>query len=172
MQQARADLDMTGNTFEPRIGVLMHISVEQVAESIVVIAETLRRLECRFGVWRFGGKGKNGCRILKSLDQPFDHLIGQRILEGFSYNEGTYPASNLESIAKAVWPEDSPASSSAKQTHRIVLMILDGATQLQLCLATCRNLIQHASNALQHQFCKLLSRRDEHFMQHCRQILQ
>lgn len=99
----------------------------QVAEAIVIIAETLRKIECRFGVWRFGGRGKTGNRILKSLDQPFDHLVGQRILEGFSFTEGTYPASNLERIAKAVWPEDTPASTSTKQTHRVVLMILDGA---------------------------------------------
>ncbi|KAK9820719.1 hypothetical protein WJX74_002690 [Apatococcus lobatus] len=101
----------------------------QVAEAIVIIAETLRRIECRFGVWRFGGKGQAGCRMMKALDQPFDHLVGQQILEGFSYTEGTYPASNLERIAKAVWPEDIPASSSTKQTHRAILMVLDGLTQ-------------------------------------------
>ena len=78
----------------------MHSKKTQTAEALVLAIESLRRLECRFSVWRFGNKGPFGRVALKTFEEPFTYAIGQRILEGFTYNEGTYPGTNLKAIAQ------------------------------------------------------------------------
>lgn len=78
----------------------MHSKKTQTAEALVLAIETLRRLECRFSVWRFGNKGPSGRVALKTFEEPFTYATGQRILEGFTYNEGTYPGTNLKAIAQ------------------------------------------------------------------------
>ena len=101
----------------------------QTAEALVLAIETLRRLECRFAVWRFGNRGESGRMPLKLLNAPFTYLTGQKILESFSYNEGTYPATNFRAIACQTWGTDRPEATDLVRKHRIVLMVYDGLTQ-------------------------------------------
>ena len=101
----------------------------QTAEALVLAIETLRRLECRFSVWRFGNKGASGHVALKTFEEPFTYATGQKILEGFAYNEGTHPGTNLKAIAHETWGISPQVQNSEASKHRMVMMIYDGLTQ-------------------------------------------
>jgi hypothetical protein len=58
-------------------------------ESLVMLMESLRRLECSFAVARFGAKSGLKTGLLKKFDTPFTYLLGERIIESFSFDEGT-----------------------------------------------------------------------------------
>lgn len=58
----------------------------QVQETLVLLMETLRRMECRFAIGRFGARTNN--RLLKALGSDLTHMLGQQILESFTYDEG------------------------------------------------------------------------------------
>ena len=44
-------------------------------------------------------------QVLKQLNAPFTPLIGQLVLEAFTFDEGTYPATACDFVAKTVFPE-------------------------------------------------------------------
>ena len=98
----------------------------QMTEALVLVMETLKRLEQRFAVARFGNRKSQ--QMLKTMDEPFTQLIGQKILESFSFNEGTYPASAVRHVAEKVWP-DRLSEDERLQCHRVMLLIMDGLTQ-------------------------------------------
>eukprot|EP00041_Stephanoeca_diplocostata_P039429 m.1625156 g.1625156 ORF g.1625156 m.1625156 type:complete len:4446 (-) comp25391_c0_seq1:138-13475(-) len=107
----------------------MCASEQQLTESLVLIMEILRKLECRFSIARFGNR--NGQRILKDFETPMSSEIGQSVLESFSFDEGTYPATAIQAVAKKVWPaaEPVPLSNTVGTPHRIMILITDGMTQ-------------------------------------------
>jgi hypothetical protein len=74
----------------------------EVLQAVTLIMEVLRRLECPFAVVRFGMKGKQ--RTLKRMQDHFSSKRGQAIFDGYTCDEGTYPASACAYVAKAVWP--------------------------------------------------------------------
>lgn len=86
-------------------------------EAIAFTIETLRKLECKFAVARFGDNGQ----LLKDLDDPFDAGVGEQILKCMSYDEGSYPFRGLERSVRDVWPAPVQPNS-----HRCVIMITDG----------------------------------------------
>ena len=94
----------------------------QVTESLVLMMEVLRKLECRFGVIRFGNR--TGQYEAKPLDAPFDFLMGQKVLESFSYDEGTYPIEAIKAAVAQAWPSTDTTSGA----HRMMVMITDGLT--------------------------------------------
>ena len=98
----------------------------QMIEALVLVMETLRRLEQPFAVARFGDR--NSQQMLKMMNEPFTQLVGQRILESFSFDQGTYPASAVRHVAEKVWPANL-SEQQTLQTHRVILMIVDGLTQ-------------------------------------------
>jgi hypothetical protein len=95
--------------------------VNSIFETLVVIIEILRRLECKFAIARFGNP-KDKKALLKEIDVPMSFSLGQKIFESFTFDQGTRPASCLKNICKTVWPK------SNKNSKRIVLMITDGLT--------------------------------------------
>jgi hypothetical protein len=95
----------------------------EVYETLVFLMETLRRLECRFAIGRFGNASSQEC--LKLFETEFSLTLGQRVLESFSFDEATYPADGFAVLSKKVWKE----KKVPKNTHRIVLMITDGLAQ-------------------------------------------
>lgn len=101
----------------------------QTAEALVLAIETLRRLECRFFVWRFGNKGASGHVALKTFEEPFTYATGQKILEGFTYNEGTHPGTNLKAVAHETWGSAAQVQTPDARKHRMVMMIYNGMTQ-------------------------------------------
>ncbi|GMH42187.1 hypothetical protein BSKO_10106 [Bryopsis sp. KO-2023] len=104
----------------------MITKANQAAEALVLAIETLRRLECPFAIARFGGKKSQ--RMLKTFGQTFSNGLGQQILESFSYDEATHPASGFANVAAKVWPH--PINENEKGIrHRVMLMMVDGLTQ-------------------------------------------
>ena len=98
----------------------------RMTEALVLLMETLKRLEQSFAVARFGNRKSQ--KMLKMMNEPFTQLIGQKILESFSFDEGTYPASAVRHVAEKVWPERL-SDKERLQYHRVMLLIMDGLTQ-------------------------------------------
>jgi len=96
---------------------------DQAAEALVVLIEVLRKLECRFCIVRFGSRRNQ--RLLKDFNEPFSYELGEKILESFTYDEGTYPATALQTAAETLWGRGPPSANQ----HRMMLMITDGLTQ-------------------------------------------
>jgi hypothetical protein len=99
--------------------------IQHALEALVLLLETLRRLECRFAVVRFGGETTQRC--LKGMRDDMTLETGQRIIEMcLSPDEGTYPASAVKFCVK---PENSPMlgwSASRDNVHQFIIMITDG----------------------------------------------
>lgn len=65
--------------------------------------------------------------MIKALDGPFDAATGQLVLEAFTYDEGTYPATACDFVARTVFA--APVPPERRLLHRrSVLMLLDGMT--------------------------------------------
>ncbi|GMH42204.1 hypothetical protein BSKO_10123 [Bryopsis sp. KO-2023] len=104
----------------------MITKAHQAAEALVLAIETFRRLEWPFAIARFGGKKSQ--RMLKTFGQTFSNGLGQQILDSFSYDEATHPATGFANVAAKVWPH--PINENEKGIrHRVMLMIVDGLTQ-------------------------------------------
>lgn len=125
---------------------------DETKQALVLLAEVLRRLEMRFAVVRFGRA--HGQVVLKGLQEPFSAQALQLALEAMTFDEGTYPASACEYVAREVF-KDAPAISSSSSNggqaslpaaeagvgssggssspeivhHRLVLALVDGLTQ-------------------------------------------
>ncbi|KAA0145569.1 hypothetical protein FNF31_08020 [Cafeteria roenbergensis] len=93
-----------------------------IQETLVLLIEVLRKLEIRFAIGRVGAA--DNARLLKPFDEPFSPAVGQRLLESFSFNEGSYPASGLCALSKKVF---SPLPASHR-SYRAVIMVTDGLT--------------------------------------------
>ena len=98
----------------------------QLMEALVLVMEALKRQEQPFAVARFGNRRSQ--QMLKLMDEPFTPLIGQKILESFSFDEGTCPASAVRYVAEKVWPTGIYGNETL-QYHRVMLLIMDGLTQ-------------------------------------------
>lgn len=96
-----------------------------IAETLVVLMEALRKLEFSFALAKFGDR--SGAVVIKEFTERFTRAVGQRVLESFTYNEGSYPATGLLAVANKIWPQ--PLRTEEKgSVHRIVIMITDGLT--------------------------------------------
>ncbi|KAK3259693.1 hypothetical protein CYMTET_31322 [Cymbomonas tetramitiformis] len=124
-----------------------------VAEAVALMTQSLQRLECPFAVGRFGDRNRQV--VVKELGEPFDFLLGQRILDCLTYDEATYPATGLQNIAPRVWSEPVAALLGGAATirdedtsrHRVVLMILDGLTQERVPEDYLQTLRRHGASA-------------------------
>lgn len=95
----------------------------RLLEAMVFAIETLRRLECRFAVARFGDKGA----VLKRFDDPFNAGVGEQILSCMTYDEGSHPHRGLQGVCEALWPERKAAKPA--NTRRCVVMVTDGLSR-------------------------------------------
>lgn len=95
----------------------------QMKETIVLLIEVLRHLECPFAIGRFAGK--KVANLLKGFDTPFNMNLGEQILESLNCRgKGTCPGDAFKSFLEELWSENS----DTEPTQRIVLMITDGLT--------------------------------------------
>eukprot|EP00931_Biecheleriopsis_adriatica_P036853 TRINITY_DN21179_c0_g2_i1.p1 TRINITY_DN21179_c0_g2~~TRINITY_DN21179_c0_g2_i1.p1 ORF type:complete len:1354 (+),score=298.99 TRINITY_DN21179_c0_g2_i1:180-4241(+) len=97
----------------------------QCAEALTFAIEALRKLEHRFAIARFGGHKSQ--KILKAFDEQFNNMVGERILESFSYDEGTKPVTAVKAVANTLWKK--PLGEDARNTHRVMLLVTDGLSQ-------------------------------------------
>jgi len=107
-------------------GSMLH-SKRQVLEGLVLLMEILQNLEARFAVYRFGKRRSQ--QPLKKMDEVFNRNIGQKIIEGFSYDEGSYPYTALEVLAREIWKSPKIKDEKSPGSKRIVIMITDGLTR-------------------------------------------
>ena len=98
----------------------------QMKEALVLVMEMLHRLEFRFAVALFGDSTSQ--RMRKLIKDPFTIDIGQQIIDSFTFDEGTFPASAVRNVAQKVWPLGL-SQEEKRQNHRVMLMIVDGLTQ-------------------------------------------
>ena len=69
--------------------------------AVVVLCEALRRAELQFSVVRFGNKSSQV--VLKDAGEKLDAAKGQLILEAFTWQEGTYPATACGFVGEHVF---------------------------------------------------------------------
>lgn len=91
------------------------------AECLVILIETLRRLECQFAISVAGDA--NRARIVKNLKDDFNYSVGERCLANFTYNEATNMSSCTKSIAEEVFPLQTPRGPNER---RILVLVTDG----------------------------------------------
>jgi len=111
---------------------------DSCAEILAVLAEVLRKLEFRFAVGTLGAHA----RLIKTLDEPFTHVVGERILACFSFNERTNILSSTEEILEKVFPQvttDSP--------KRILVCVTDGFANELICQNGWENIKDSDENA-------------------------
>jgi hypothetical protein len=147
-----AGLGQTQHVFEVAVLVdnsgSMERFVGEVKQTLVLLAEVLRRAEVPFALVRFGRK--HGQVVLKGLGQPFDAASMQLALEALTFHEGTYPATACDYVAREVFgvgrssrssaatPITTSSSSSGSgsgggeapgvQRHQLILALVDGLT--------------------------------------------
>jgi len=100
----------------------MVLHANPMFQAMAVMIEVLRRIECKFAVVMFGAKGKE--LILKDFKDPFSNLLGQQMIERFTFDQGTYPATALSGIVPRMWP----SHDQEPNVHRAVITITDGLT--------------------------------------------
>jgi hypothetical protein len=61
----------------------------QTRQALVLLCESLRRLEARFALVRFGRR--HGQQVLKPLGADWGAELGQFALEALTFTEGSYP---------------------------------------------------------------------------------
>jgi len=99
----------------------MSIIRPMLFETLAIVMESMRRVELRFAVARFGKK-QDGVRFLKSMDEPMSYERGQYVLEAFTFNEGTNPATCFQLAAEKAWEKvDHP-----NNVRRFTVMMTDG----------------------------------------------
>ncbi len=92
-----------------------------ILQSLVVLCEVLRRLECKFAVAKFGDP-KDREALLKGFDRPLNLALGEQIIESLTFDQGTVPASCLKNVCQKLWPKEKKASYQ----YHIVIAITDG----------------------------------------------
>jgi uncharacterized protein YegL len=101
----------------------MAVFEHQMKETMVLLIEVLRHIECPFAIGRFAGK--KVVDLLKDFQTSFDMNLGELILERLSCTgKGTCPADAFKSFLEKLWP----TQDNSLPTHRIVIMVTDGLT--------------------------------------------
>ncbi|CAF1634116.1 unnamed protein product [Rotaria magnacalcarata] len=101
----------------------MSIYENYIQEAIIIILETLRKLECRVAVGRFGNRSEGSQVILKPFDRPLTFRVGQMILEGLTFCESSHISTGVAAIAAHSWGHSD--TTSTNNVKRIALVITD-----------------------------------------------
>ncbi len=88
----------------------------------MLVMETLRRLECEFSVVRFG----QGQVSLKKLDAPLTNEEGEKVLEGFSFDEGTDLRSGIDYALRNGFSRTVNRDFPDTVVHRCIMVMTDG----------------------------------------------
>ena len=99
----------------------------QMNVALALTMDVLRRMEQPFAVARFGDR--NSQQMLKMVTDHFTDVIGQKVIESFSYDQGTYIATAIANVAETVWPTSSSEEDEDPRCHRVMFLITDGITQ-------------------------------------------
>ena len=89
--------------------------------TLVVLLESLKRMEYETAVVRFGGEKSQV--TLKHFDEKMDQHRGQLIIESFDSSESTLAADAIRYVAETV---ELYGQSCQQNEHRFILLITDG----------------------------------------------
>lgn len=98
---------------------------DECAQTVVILIEALRRVECRFAVATLGDA--NRTRILKNLTGHFNMSVGEQILAGFTYDESSHIATGVAAVANHVFA--SSRGNAEPHERRIMVLVTDGLSQ-------------------------------------------
>lgn len=98
---------------------------DECVQTVVILIEALRRLECRFAVATLGDT--NRTRILKSLAGHFNMSVGEQILAGFTYDESSHIATGVAAVADHVFAR--ARGDAEPHERRIMVLVTDGLSQ-------------------------------------------
>ena len=70
-------------------------------------------------------------RVLKKLDEPFSFKVGERLLAGMTFNEGTQIVESVRAISDSVFGENAEPGVA-----RNLIIITDGLSSMDGGLAT------------------------------------
>jgi hypothetical protein len=110
----------------------------EIAETLVVLIEVLRKLEHKFGVAIFGGdKSQHVLKYLDAENSPdnkasqyqFSRKIGEQILASLTFDEGSKLHSGVNQIASTFFKGRDIKDEKANCTHRNMIVITDGLSQ-------------------------------------------
>ncbi|CAF2105696.1 unnamed protein product [Rotaria magnacalcarata] len=108
----------------------MSIYENCIHEAMIIILETLQKLEFRVAVGRFGNRSEGSQVILKPFDQPLTFRVGQMVLEGLTFCESSHISTGIAAIAVYTW--DHLDTTSANNVKCIVLVITNAlSTELR-----------------------------------------
>eukprot|EP00937_MAST-01D_sp_MAST-1D-sp2_P001912 g1912.t1 len=103
----------------------MSVRADQTAEALVVLLEVLRKMECPFAVATFGSERNQ--TVLKQFNQPCTYKVGEAVLSGLTFDDGSKLVTGLEVNAKTLFRQREKLDDARKATtHRIMLIITDG----------------------------------------------
>ena len=71
-------------------------------------------------------------QVLKSFNDQFSAVVGQRIFESFTFDEGSYPLTGVKAAVEGVpeWAKGAPRQDDHSHfTFRCVLLVTDGASR-------------------------------------------
>lgn len=98
---------------------------DECIQTVVILIETLRRLECRFSIATLGDAYRT--RILKALDGPFSVSVGEQILAGLTYDESSHIATGVAAVANHLFPVSR--GNAEPHERRIMVLITDGLSE-------------------------------------------
>lgn len=98
---------------------------DECVQTLVILIETLRRLECRFAVATLGDA--NRTRILKSLSGQFNMSVGEQVLAGLTYDESSHIATGVAAVADHVFSRSR--GDAEPHERRIMILVTDGLSQ-------------------------------------------
>lgn len=98
---------------------------DECAQTVVILIEALRRLECRFAVATLGDT--NRTRILKSLAGHFNMSVGEQILAGLSHDESSHIATGVAAVADHIFARTR--GDAEPHERRIMVLVTDGLSQ-------------------------------------------
>ena len=95
--------------------------IKLALNKLIVFLETMKRLEYKTAVVRFGGEKTQ--TTLKGFEDQLDNQCGQYIIESFDASEKTLPAHAIKYVATA---EKLYGTKKSLNEHRFILLITDG----------------------------------------------
>jgi hypothetical protein len=104
----------------------MSVRRNECAEALVLLVESLRKLECAFAVATFGNEGRQV--VLKNLADDFNLLLGEQMLASLTFDEGSKLFSGVLGVANKIFPGDRQKEEAASSV-RIMLIVTDALSQ-------------------------------------------
>jgi hypothetical protein len=103
----------------------MSVRRNECAEALVLLVESLRKLECAFAVATFGNEGRQV--VVKNLADDFNLTLGEQMLASLTFDEGSKLFSGVLGVANKIFPDRQ--KEEVASSVRIMLIVTDALSQ-------------------------------------------